>query len=95
MPHHRGLPELWMQVKDRKMIARLMTIQSVSSRELARAAGWRSHSYVTRILNGTITTVTPERAVRIARRLQVGTDDLFVARLSSDARKSVVSRRAS
>jgi hypothetical protein len=40
---------------------------------------------VTRILRGEIKTVTPERAARIARFFGVGVDDLFVARLSSDA----------
>lgn len=74
-----------MQVKDRKQIAKLMVIQNVSRRALAEAAGWRSHSYVNRILDGTVGTVTPDRAARIARFFGVGIDDLFVARLSTDA----------
>lgn len=73
-----------MQIKDRKQIAKLMAIQGVSNRGLAKAAGWRSHTYVNRILSGAVTTVTPERAARIARHLGVGTDDLFMTRLSSD-----------
>ena len=82
------LPEIYMRVKDPKQIKKLMVIQGATSRELATAAGWKSHSYVTRILRGEITTVTPDRAARIARFFQVGVDDLFVARLSSDVAHS-------
>lgn len=84
-----------MKVIDPKKIAKLMVIQDVSSRGLAAAAGWKSHSYVGRILRGEISTVTPERAARIARHLGVGVDDLFVTRLSTDSGKSNQSRRAS
>lgn len=75
-----------MRVKDPKKILKLMTIQDVSARTLAAEVGYASHSYVTRILRGEIDTVTPDRAARIARFFQVGVDDLFVPRLSSDAR---------
>lgn len=73
-----------MRVLDPRKIRKLMLIQDVTQRDLADAAGWGSHSYVARILNGEIKTVTPDRAARIARHLGVGIDDLFVARLSSD-----------
>jgi transcriptional regulator with XRE-family HTH domain len=78
-----------MRVKDPKHIQRLMVIQDLSARQLARAAGYASHSYMTRILRGEIVNVTPNRAARIARCLQVGVDDLFVARLSTDTRQNV------
>lgn len=74
-----------MRVLDPRKIRKLMLIQDVTQRDLAEAAGWGSHSYVARILGGEIKTVTPDRAARIARHLGVGIDDLFVARLSSDA----------
>jgi transcriptional regulator with XRE-family HTH domain len=75
-----------MRVIDPKKIKKLMLVKQpeVSARELAEAVGYKSHSYVTRILRGEIKTVTPERAARIARYLEVGVDDLFVARLSTD-----------
>ncbi|UUW88427.1 helix-turn-helix domain-containing protein [Pimelobacter simplex] len=82
-----------MRVIDPKRILKLMAIQDVSARALAQAVGYSSHSYVTRILRGEITTVTPERAARIARFFGVGVDDLFVPRLSSDTGQSVSSRR--
>jgi transcriptional regulator with XRE-family HTH domain len=74
-----------MRVIDPKRILKLMAIQEVSARTLAAEVGYKSHSYVTRILRGEITTVTPERAARIAEFFGVGLDDLFVARRSSDA----------
>lgn len=80
--------EVWMELLDRKKLAKLMLIQEVSQRQVAEAAGWRSHSYLGRLLRGTAKTLEPEHAVRIAHFLGVGTDDLFVARSSSVSRHS-------
>lgn len=77
-----------MRLTDRKKLQKLMVIQDVTQRELAQAAGWRSHSYLGRLLRGTVDTLDVEPAVRIAKYLGVGTDDLFVARVSSDSRQS-------
>lgn len=73
-----------MRLIDRKRLAKLMAIQGVSARQLAKAAGWKSHSYMNRLLSGEATTLEVEPAVRIAKKLGVGVDDLFMARLSSD-----------
>lgn len=73
---------------DRKKLAKLMVIQDVSQRELAKAAGWKSHSYLGRLLRGDVNTLDLEPAVRIAMYLGVGTDDLFVSRTSSDSRQT-------
>jgi transcriptional regulator with XRE-family HTH domain len=81
------LPEIWMEVIDPKKIAKLMVIQEVSARAVARAAGWKSHTYMQRLLKGQAKNVDPEPAVRIALFFGVGTDDLFVARSSSDTRE--------
>lgn len=78
-----------MRVIDPKRILKLMAIKDVSARTLAEEVGYASHSYVTRILRGEITTVTPERAARFARFFEVGVDDLFMPRLSTDAGPSV------
>lgn len=79
-----------MRVIDPKRIRKLMLIQGeVSQRQLAEAAGWKSHSYVARLLSGEIKTVTPDRAARIARFFGVGVDDLFVVRLSTDSGQTV------
>lgn len=83
-----------MRVKDPKQIKKLLVIKEVSARTLADEIGYRSHAYVTRILRGEITTVTPEKAARIAAFLEVGVDDLFVARLSTDTSQNVKGRVA-
>jgi transcriptional regulator with XRE-family HTH domain len=72
-----------MQVKDPKMIARLMVIQNVSQRKLAEMAGYKSHAYMGRILRGEVKTLDPDAAVRISQFLGVGVDDLFLVRVSS------------
>lgn len=73
-----------MEVLDPNKIRKLMVIQETSARAVAEAAGWSSHTYMQRLLNGKAKTVKPESAVRIALFFGVGTDDLFVARSSSE-----------
>lgn len=93
-PSHRSpLGEVWMVLNDRKKLAKLMVIQGVSQRQLADAAGWRSHSYLGRLLRGDVNTLESMPAVRIAHYLGVGTDDLFVSRSSSVVAHSVPRRR--
>lgn len=77
------IKEVWMVLTDRKKLAKLMVIQGVSQRELALAAGWKSHSYLGRLLRGDVATLEVEPAVRIAMYLGVGTDDLFMSRAST------------
>lgn len=72
-----------MQLRNRKRLATLMLIQEKSQRDVARAAGWSSHSYLGRLVRGEVDTLEPEPALRIARYLGVGVDDLFVVRVSS------------
>jgi transcriptional regulator with XRE-family HTH domain len=66
-----------MILKDGKTLARLMVIEGLSQRRLAQRVGWRSHSYVGRLVAGKAKTVTPESAARIAAALGVAVDDLF------------------
>lgn len=77
-----------MQLKDRKQLAKLMVIQGASQREVARAAGWRSHSYLGRLLRGQVNTLEPEHALRIANFFGVGVDDLFLTRVSGGTGQS-------
>ncbi|WP_426243771.1 helix-turn-helix domain-containing protein [Nocardioides sp. LHG3406-4] len=74
-----------MILKDRKQLAKLMVIQGVSARRLSKIAGWRSHSYMNRLLSGEVRTLSTEPALRIANHLGVGVDDLFLVRVSDDA----------
>jgi predicted transcriptional regulator len=41
-----------MELIDRDKLVRRMTKLGVSQRELARAAGWRSHTYMRRLISG-------------------------------------------
>ena len=66
-----------MILKDRKALARLMALEGLSHRKLAERAGWRSHSYVGRLIAGKARSVTPEAAARIAAALGVEVDDIF------------------
>ena len=78
---HLPLGELYMKLRDRKRLQRLMIVQDVSARQLARAAGWKSHSYMNRLLNGQAETLAPEPALRIAHHLGVGVEDLFLTKV--------------
>lgn len=75
-----------MEVIDPKRIAKLIAIQDTSMREVARQAGWKSHTYVQRLIKGEAKNVDVVPAVRIALFFGVGTDDLFLARSSSESR---------
>lgn len=63
---------------------------SRAGRELARAAGWKAHSYLGRLLNpnNKARTLEPDHAVRIAAYLGVGVDDLFLVKVDSLAVRS-------
>jgi transcriptional regulator with XRE-family HTH domain len=87
--------EVYMHLIDRKRLARLMVIQGVSGRALALAAGWKSHSYLQRLLRGEENTLAPEPAVKIATYLGVDVADLFVPRVSSGGGQAVRQQRAS
>lgn len=75
---------IWMELRDRKKLARLMIVQDVSQRQLAKAAGWRSHSYLGRLLKGTAKNLDTTPALRIAHFLQVGVEDLFLTRVDNE-----------
>lgn len=84
--------ELYMIVKDAELIRRLMathTPHAISARQLSRDLGFRSHSYVNRILSGKERTVSVETGAKIAYFLGVPVDLLFVAKASSETPRSV------
>lgn len=91
---NQRITEVWMRVIDHKRIAKLMAIQGVSQRELARIVGWKSHAYMGRILRGEIRSVDPETAVKIAATFGVGVDDLFMPRVSTETVQSESRRGA-
>ena len=79
------LGEVYMEVRDRKKLARLMIVQDETQRSLSAAAGWKSHSYLGRLLRGEVKTLDTDAAIRIAHKLRVPIDDLFITRVDSIA----------
>lgn len=77
--------DLWMELRDRKKLQRLMIVQEVSNRRLAKIAGWKSHSYMNRLVSGQVKTLEPEPALRIAKFLGVGVEDLFLTKVEDFA----------
>jgi transcriptional regulator with XRE-family HTH domain len=63
----------------------LLVVRDVSQRQLAHAAGYRSHAYVGRIVRGEVDTLEPEAARAIAAYLQVDLGFLFEPRSSGEA----------
>lgn len=78
------LGEVYMELRDRKKLARLMIVQDETQRSLSAAAGWRSHSYLGRLLRGEVKTLDTDAALRIAHKLRVPVDDLFLIRVDSN-----------
>lgn len=84
-----------MKLIDHRKLAKLMVIQGVTYRELAEAAGYKSHAYLGRLVRGEVDTLEEGPALRIARHLGVGVDDLFLVRLSTDLVQSAPRKKAS
>lgn len=76
--------EFWMEIRDRKKLARILVIQGVTHRELAQAAGYRTHGHVGALLRGEKKTLTAEAAARIALYLGQQMEDLFVSRVTTN-----------
>lgn len=75
-----------MELINREKLVRRMEAMGVSQRELARAAGWKSHSYMRRLINGEANTLTTDPALRIAHYLHLDVDDVFVTRVDTSGR---------
>lgn len=88
------LPELWMELKDPTLLASLMEEQQKSARYIAKAAGYKSHTYVQRLLRGEAKNLDPTPAARIAHDLGVPFNLLFRTRVSGESAQSVQRGRA-
>lgn len=87
------LMEIWMEVKDHTLLKELMETKGISARTLAKDAGWKSHTYLQRILRGEVKTLQPEPAARIAYRLEVPFNLLFVTKASENPAQNVRGRK--
>lgn len=83
------LGELYMILRDPKKLASVMICQEISQRELARDIGWKSHSYLGRLLRGEVRTLDGDAALRISHRLGLPVDHLFLTRLSNESARPV------
>lgn len=83
------LPELWMELKDPTLLASLMEAQGKSARYIARTAGYKSHTYVQRLLRGEAKNLEPTPAARIAHDLGVPFNLLFGTRVSGSPAQTV------
>lgn len=88
MVSNRAPGEIWMVLKDRKMLGRLIVLQDWTIRGLARESGFQSHSYLNRLVLGQVKTCSAERAVAICANLQVPVDSLFLTKMSTDSEHS-------
>ena len=70
-------------LKNRRTLAKLMLIQGASQMDVARAAGWNSHTSVGRLVRGEWTNVTDDVAQKISAHLDVSVTDLFVPAVST------------
>lgn len=88
-----------MELRDRGLLSELIEEHIAqkklrSKRELSTFAGWKSHTYLHRLLSGEAKTLETDPAIRIAYRLGVPVHRLFVTRASVD-RAQDVQRKAS
>lgn len=72
-----------MELRDLKKLKTLMVIHEMSGRDVAEAAGYRSHTYMARVLRGEYNTMGTDMALRLAAHFKVPVDDLFLVRTSS------------
>jgi len=83
-----------MILHNRKLLAKLMRIQGISQRKLATTVGWSSHTFVARLVNGSVDSLSSDKALLIAYVLGVGVDDLFTTKVSTVANQFVSQRSA-
>lgn len=81
--HRRKLAT--MAVKDSRELAAVMELKRVSHRDLAEAAGYGAHSYISRLVRGEAKTLNELAALRIARHLGMQVEDLFVHQTSTNS----------
>jgi transcriptional regulator with XRE-family HTH domain len=88
-PTRKPLGELYMIVRDHTKFASVVLVQDITQRELAEAAGWESHTYLGRLLRGEAKTLSDEAALRIAHKLGLPVDMLFMTVVSEKTGQSV------
>jgi len=88
--------EVYMELHDRHYMKYLMASRGVSTRGLAEAVGWSSHSFVIRLLQGKVKTLDPDKALAIAEKLGLASDvgRLFTPRVSRKTEHPAMQKRS-
>lgn len=89
-----GTVHMRLHKEGRKRLAKLLLIQGVTHRELAKAIGWKSHGMVGHLVSGRKAGVEPQSAVAIAKFLGVEVSDLFLTDMPRDSRRASRGRAA-
>ena len=76
---------VWMLVRSHTKLRGYLLVKDISHRQLADALGWKSHSYIGRLVRGQIKTLDPDAALKIAKILEVPVDELFIIKVSSES----------
>jgi transcriptional regulator with XRE-family HTH domain len=74
--------EVYVIIKDRRRLTRMMDREGLSARQLAKIAGFHSHSYMNKLLTKDNVTCRPSAAQRIAEYFDMDVNDLFEAKAS-------------
>lgn len=72
----------------RELLKELMQVRKDSFRTVARAAGWNSHSFLHRLLEGTATSVSPQSAVLLAKHFAMPVHRFFVTESLHDVERT-------
>lgn len=73
-----------MEVRDIELLQSLKRSRNASNRDLAKVVGYKSHSYMNRIMSGAAKSMEPEPALRLAKFFQIGVDFLFTTEVSTE-----------
>lgn len=88
-PHRKRWPKgTWMRLTSGKILRGLMDAKRLSNLDLALHAGV-GRTFISALVNERRTSCKPAVAERIAERLEVPLDVLFVAKVSADSGRDV------
>lgn len=73
-----------MHVIDGELLGRMIKVKKYSQRQFADMMGWKSHTYLQRLVRGKVRSVTPETAALMSHYLEVPMDVLFVTKVSAN-----------
>lgn len=86
MPTKIGrIGDLYMEIKDRDLLVELMEERGISQRQLAKVAGWKSHTYLQRLIRGEVKTLNTDPALRIAYHFGIPVHRLFFTRVDTNS----------